>query len=136
MITSGQVALLEAPRAGTVCRDFLQELGALESIPRLTTQSAEPWLFEIEHGRAFLVGLIDGEMSLGAIVDASSLPMEAATRILAELLADGIIAVQPPRVARPAIRLDLGFPTQRERAPAPQPLDVADISVFPHQRAA
>jgi hypothetical protein len=125
-------------RAARSADMVLCELGSLDSIPRLTSQSLEPWLVEVEHGRAFLVGLIDGEMSLGAVVDASSLPVDAAVRILADLLADGIIAVQPPRVARPAIRLELGTATRREGAAVRRPLEEvhSDTNGLRHQRAA
>ena len=61
--------------------------------PKLLKSRAELTGSPIDHRDAFVISLIDGKMSVGAIVDVSGMPREEIAAILERLVQLGIVAL-------------------------------------------
>ncbi len=98
LLTLGLADLAHAAiRSCRTTRSDVSELGPLGQVPHLTSSASDLGLDGIDHRDAFILGLIDGEATLGSIVAESSLPVEQVLGVLAEFVTDGRITLAAHR---------------------------------------
>lgn len=69
------------------------ELQSLQGVPRLTCRLDRLHGTVLDHKQAFVLILVDGHLDIETILDATPMPMHEVLRILLELIAKGLIAV-------------------------------------------
>jgi tetratricopeptide (TPR) repeat protein len=77
----------------TLVAMYESKLGALADVPRLAVKPEEIMWLNLDHRAGFLLAQIDGTVDYDALFALSGLPRLDTARILARLLADGVIAV-------------------------------------------
>jgi tetratricopeptide (TPR) repeat protein len=75
----------------TLIAMYESKLGALAAIPRLAIKPEEVLWLNLDHRAGFLLAQIDGMVDYDAIFALSGLPRLDTARILANLIADGVI---------------------------------------------
>jgi tetratricopeptide (TPR) repeat protein len=76
----------------TLVSMYESKLGSLASVPRLAIQQEEVMWLNLDHRAGFLLAQIDGAVDYDSLFALSGLPRLDTARILANLLADGVIA--------------------------------------------
>ncbi len=70
-----------------------RELGSLQRVPHLTCSPDELRASPLDHKQAFVLVLVDGHLDIETILDATPMPMHDVLRILLDLKALGLIAL-------------------------------------------
>ncbi len=78
----------------TLQRDMFGELGSLEQIPYVAHPEEARWSAESDHRVAFLLDLVDGDTTMNRIADVAPLPILEVLRLLADLVAGGVIGLR------------------------------------------
>jgi tetratricopeptide (TPR) repeat protein len=81
-----------AQNEATLVSMYESKLGPLSGVPRLVVRPEEVLWLNLDHRAGFLLAQIDGAVDYEALFALSGLPRLDAARILARLLADGVIA--------------------------------------------
>jgi tetratricopeptide (TPR) repeat protein len=76
----------------TLVSMYESKLGSLSRIPRLAIKPEEVMWLSLDHRAGFLLAQIDGTIDYDALFALSGLPRLDTARILANLIADGVIA--------------------------------------------
>jgi tetratricopeptide (TPR) repeat protein len=75
----------------TLISMYESKLGALAAVPRLAIKAEEVMWLNLDHRAGFLLAQIDGSVDYEALFALSGLPRLDTARILANLIADGVI---------------------------------------------
>lgn len=75
----------------TLISMYESKLGSLQAIPRLSIKPEEVMWLNLDHRAGFLLAQIDGTVDYDSLFALSGLPRLDTARILAHLLADGVI---------------------------------------------
>jgi tetratricopeptide (TPR) repeat protein len=75
----------------TLISMYESKLGALAAVPRLAIQPEEVLWLNLDHRAGFLLAQIDGTVDYDSLFALSGLPRLDTARILAQLIADGVI---------------------------------------------
>ncbi len=70
-------------------------LGSLEAVPYLVLDDAALRDRKLDPQAAFVLGLLDGRMTIESVLDVCPLGTHRVLRILGSLLSDGVIALRP-----------------------------------------
>jgi tetratricopeptide (TPR) repeat protein len=81
-----------AQNEATLVAMYESKLGSLSGVPHLAVSPEEVLWLNLDHRAGFLLAQIDGAVDYGALFALSGLPRLDTARILARLLADGVIA--------------------------------------------
>jgi tetratricopeptide (TPR) repeat protein len=82
-----------AQNESTLVAMYESKLGARSGVPRLAVRPEEVLWLNLDHRAGFLLAQIDGTVDYEALFALSGLPRLDTARILARLLADGVIAL-------------------------------------------
>jgi hypothetical protein len=75
----------------TLVAMYESKLGSLSSVPRLAIHAEEVMWLNLDHRAGFLLAQVDGTVSFDDLFALSGLPRLDTARILASLLAEGVI---------------------------------------------
>ena len=78
----------------TLTSMYESKLGPLSAVPRLAIKPEEILWLNLDHRAGFLLSQIDGAVDYEALFAVSGLPRLETARILANLVADGVIAAR------------------------------------------
>ena len=81
-----------AQNEATLVAMYESKLGPLSGVPHLAVRPEEVLWLNLDHRAGFLLAQIDGTVDYEALFALSGLPRLDTARILARLLADGVIA--------------------------------------------
>lgn len=80
-----------AQNEATLVSMYESKLGSLGAVPRLAIQAEEVMWLNLDHRAGFLLAQIDGTVDYDSLFALSGLPRLDTARILANLIADGVI---------------------------------------------
>ncbi len=90
----------EAQQAAAHCRGrlatmYLSKLGSLEAVPVVRVPPGEVIWLDLDHRAGFVLAQVDGSSTFEDIIELTGMDRVEAMRILSELLAKRVIAVEP-----------------------------------------